>query len=204
MYKSIETRWFFGDEMTPLRKWFGENGEVFKDEWVRSDYYLDLDGSRNLSFKIREGKTEIKLLYESLGDMAFTDSVKGLVQKWVKWSPALKEGLNKPEHVFVEPEVFIEVKKERLLLAFEVLDNNRVRKAGKEENINEGCQVELTRIEVANKLYYSFCLEASGAEEKLYNNFKLVSGKVFDQLAQLVLAADQSYGFPVFLGKLKI
>src|SRR6266545_6311132 len=121
MTKSIETRWFLPGGISGIVTWFEKAGEIFLGNWERSDFYLKTAGQSNFSFKIREGKSEIKLLIESLGVIPFGNGYAGITEKWVKWSTPLKKELMYPAQIFEEPGSFIEVKKERLLCKFEIL-----------------------------------------------------------------------------------
>jgi hypothetical protein len=60
MQKSTELRWFTKKECIVVENWFKRKRKTFNNTWQRSDFYLHVDGYPNLSFKIREGRAEIK------------------------------------------------------------------------------------------------------------------------------------------------
>ena len=210
MYPSIEVRWFFQQEPTLILNQLNalvataeaNNNDTlkFKEHWERSDYYLAVNGFPKMSYKIREGKSEIKVLDESFGVRKFAQSAEGIVEKWIKWSPALKDPHATPADIFRNPELFLEIKKERLLLKYEITPERRISKVDPRRNdLKNGCQVELTKIEYNREVYFSFGLEALGEDSLLMDNFNIVTEMTFKKINDARLKVGNSYGYPTFL-----
>lgn len=210
MYPSIEVRWFFQQEPTLILNQLNTLAETaetenkdtwkFKNHWERSDYYLAVNGFPKMSYKIREGKSEIKVLDESFGIRKFAQSAEGIVEKWIKWSPALKDAHATTADIFRNPELFLEIKKERLLLKYEITAARTINKVDPKRNdLKNGCQVELTKIEYNGKVYFSFGLEALGEDRLLMDNFNIVSEMAFKKIKDSRLNVGNSCGYPAFL-----
>jgi len=209
MYTSIETRWFLPDKPDGILKWF-ESHRAWKDKTTflnlktqgeRTDHYLDVDGYGKMSFKIREGKTEVKMLDESFGARKFNGVVEGAIEKWIKWGPDLKSGLKLPADVFQNASVFTAVTKRRLLVKYSGAEDHIVEVDPDDKTIPNGCQAELTEIKVGKDLVYSFGFESFGESETLMKNFEQIVDKVLHEIGEVKLQLIDSYSYPVFLKK---
>jgi hypothetical protein len=197
MYKSIEIRWFFSKIDEDIYEYFKKNNLYFKDKWLRTDFYLDT-GVNNISFKIREGKTELKILGKS-SILKVSEKTQGNMEQWTKWSPELKKGLNSIEKIFEKPEKFIPVQKERLLLKFKMQKNEYVREENAAVEVTEGFQCEFVQLQLKGTQLYSFAIEAFGSEKQLQHNFNEGLKKIWSQIPTTELEVNHSYSYPELL-----
>jgi hypothetical protein len=212
MYTTLETRWFFEQEPNDIVEWVKAipawplDSEItlgFTNDWERSDFYLVLDGYAKLSFKMREGTAEMKVLDENFGLRHFSNIARGYIERWNKFTMPLQAAFKFPLDIFQNPHQFIELKKERLLIKHEVNNLAEVRRVDPKRNdISNGFQLELTRIEVNATRYYSFAFEAFGDDDVLFSNFHQLTETVFSTLQSHELTQDNSYAYPAFLQKL--
>jgi hypothetical protein len=99
-YYSKEVRRFFPEYPNARKPWFAENKFSFDGDQQRMDHYLDMRPQKNISWKIREGRTEIKL---QLGDdtvFSFPNGHSSIVNRWVKWSLPLKMKIERPDILY--------------------------------------------------------------------------------------------------------
>jgi hypothetical protein len=198
MDKSIELRWFSMENFSDVEHWFKRHGKAFKNVWERSDFYVHLDGYTKLSFKIREGKAEIKSLIES-SPLKVSDTCSGIVEHWIKWSKSLKDNLT-AEQMFKDEKQLIELKKERMLVTYSINNKNIMIV---NESVNEGCQVELTRLSIHNRLYHSFAFEAFGSDANRLNNLKDAIEFVFQQANMKSMPSlNDSYSYPELISNI--
>lgn len=197
MNKSTELRWVSNVKFHDVEHWFSHHGKAFINEWQRSDFYIHLDGYDKLSFKIREGKAEIKILTDS-STLKVSDMCSGIIEHWVKWSNPLKEHLT-AEQIFADKKQLIELKKERLLITYSINNNNI---SIVNDNVHEGCQVELARLSVYNQQFYSFGFEAFGSDDQRTKHLKAVTAIVFQEAnIKTELSVTNSYNYPELLSK---
>jgi hypothetical protein len=199
MDRSSELRWFSQEKFTDVEYWFKQHEKKFKNEWQRSDFYIHLDGYTKLSFKIREGKAEIKTCIDNSSIFKISDTCSGVAEHWIKWSKSLSRNLQ-AEQILEDKNQLIELKKERLLVTYATRNNNVVIV---NESVDEGCQVELTRLSINNHLYYSFGFEAFGANEKQIDYLKSVTALVCRAACdKTTLSVTDSYSYPTLLSRI--
>ena len=208
MNATIEVRWFFKEEPRSIAGWFEQFGRwpsehhqplKFNYEWERSDYYLIIGAYSKLSYKIRDGKSEIKILEKNYGPKIFSNYAIGSVEKWIKWSPAFKDASASPETLFSTPQEFQEIKKERLLLKYEVPNAEALKRIDPSRESDNTFQLELSRIESNGKLYFSFGLEMAAENNLRIKTFYRISESFFSEVDCQNLNAENSYGYPRFL-----
>lgn len=228
MYASIETRWFLeprAKEIQLIEDWFAKYPEWVEKEpaprkgappvsfakpgdkkeggnGVRTDYYLMMDGYPKLSFKIREGKTEVKVLDKDFGLERFTTICSGRVEKWIKWGPDLLIKKAIPKDVFREPDAFVAVPKERLLIKFLIDENNEPHRVDPgRKDLDNGCQVELTRLQYKGRDLVSFGFESLGEDKRLLSSFKIICKKTLSEMPKVRLTTRQSFSYPALFAK---
>lgn len=208
MKTTIEARWFFENEpknivgwFEQFEKWPTEHSQplTFSHEWERSDYYLNLGACSKMSFKIRDGKSEVKLLEKNYGPKIFSNYAIGNVEKWIKWSPEFKDANALPETIFSAPQEFQEIKKERLLLKFELPNAATLRRIDPNKEPSNSFQLELSRIGCNGKEYFSLGLEMAGDKSLRIKTFYRISESFFSEMDCQNLNAENSYGYPHFL-----
>lgn len=208
MKATIEVRWFFEKEPENIAGWFAQFEKwpsehnqplKFNHEWERSDYYFNLGACSKMSFKIRDGKSEIKLLKKNYGPKIFSNYAIGRVEKWIKWSPELKDANAAPETIFSAPQEFQEIKKERLLLKYEVPNAATLSRVDPSRDTNNSFQLELSRIGYKGKEYFSFGLEMAIDQNLRIKHFYRISESIFSGMDCQNLNAENSYSYPYFL-----
>lgn len=185
---TAEVRWFLSGEYQSIEKWFQQNGKKFKNEWTELDCYLPLEGSQSLSLKIRDRKVETKQRthYETF---SFSNAHQGYLEHWLKWEKLLHDKSNAAQ---IFQDKLVEVKKERLLLYFPV-QNNSVKFS--KTKPAEGCQVELSKVKIANKTFTSLAFEAFGSAQNLKRHLIATAAFVFSSfdITSLMLRESQNY-----------
>ncbi len=200
VFYSKEVRWFFPETPNAIKQWYEGKKMSLAGDQGRIDYYLDMRPHENISCKIREGRTEIKLQLGHDLMVNFPNGHSGKVNQWVKWSLELKHKIDHPDLLYAVAEnSFISVQKKRVLVNYEVLPDGTVREAGVNSLPAEGCQVELTEILHSEKKWYSLGFEAFGTASLLDQHFALVTGIVLKEINYPGLNDANSMSYPAFL-----
>lgn len=159
MTPSTEVRWFFEATIPKsVSDWF----DLFhaEEEDPRTDYYLNHTGTARLGIKLREENIQIKTHIANLALPELMEIVEGQVAKYEKWNfPVIS---NEEWSTLIQrPEVWIPVKKMRKMMLF-TLEGGYPDPVDMEERLEEGCEVELSQVEVMDKPYWSIAFEAFG------------------------------------------
>jgi hypothetical protein len=160
-YQGMEVRWFFTNEQEAIKDWFAAIApENVKNEKGRVDFYLNT-GYNSMSFKIREGKTEIKVLDKEFGGQEWAGKYKGIVQLWYKWGPELKSNDNRLSTIFSDTTQFSRMVKDRLLIKYSISDNGQIELVKASTRVANGCQVEYTKIQLGSNTFTHSLLKHS-------------------------------------------
>jgi len=210
---SAEVRWFFDGEIpNNVKSWF--NASQLKNESKeRLDTYLIYPNAKSCGVKFRGKKFEIKSLAKELGGRDFEGKAEGVIEVWEKWSTkggsisAFKKEVTKGKAIWLD------VKKQRIIRKFSA-DTGSIEEvdASKKENYpNNGCNVELTRIEIHKKSCWSLAFSAFGEQERLIDYLletlrKLLSEEECpftssDESLEVSLSESRSQSYPGFLAK---
>lgn len=214
MYPSCEIRWFFAGPPEGLLAWFDSLGMRFDGPAgaQRVDHYLLIANGDNMGIKLREGNVEVKHRTARLGEWDFPDiDAKGMAEHWIKWSFRLDQADALSQHLIREgrPE-WIAVAKERLGYTYHFQEGGPALRLPLGNWAPEGCQVELTRIGVRGKAFYTFGLEAFSDSGQLERNLKMGAEAVFPAFRkwgvesgwpqpELEFRGGVSMGYPAFL-----
>lgn len=212
MVQSCEVRWFFSDCPDAFRQWFERRGWVFSSAAPprRCDFYLVSGTARaDLGIKLREGNIEIKERVADLGVHRFGASAEGRVEAWRKWSFPLAHtregGTEEALHITRQDDQgrgWIPVRKDRLLLMLEIVEESRVLLSEAPAfSIEEGCGVELTKIFLPDRTCYSFALEAFSNTDRGYQNLLRAMDTMTAEVPEPVLPLFQSMGYAEFLSQ---
>jgi hypothetical protein len=208
MKPTIEVRWYFEKEPKNISDWFAQFEKwpsdhnqplKFKHEWDHSEFYLNLGTFSKMSFKVRDGKSEIKVLDKLYGPKVFSNYAIGNVEKWIKWSLAFEDSAALPSTIFSSQQEFYEIKKERLLLKYEFPNAGTFRRIDPSKQSNNSLQVELSRIGFNDKEYFSFNLEMGSENNLRLKNFYQISNSIFSEMNCQNLNAANSYRYPSFI-----
>jgi len=214
MIQSNEVRWFFESVPDTLVQWFQRKGlDLMASKSSRADFYLPFSSNKGLSIKLREGHLEIKKLLKQSGKRKFVPgNIEGKVQHWVKWRFSLDEQDALAKSIIVEKKYdWIEVYKNRIGFKYQFdLKGKLLGEKGIEELIPEGCQVELTRLKIKDKEFFSFGLESFSETEHFPQYFNKAIKLVAKELAEtneliqplippIQLPAEMCMSYPEFL-----
>jgi len=217
---SRELRWFLSDDkMAPIAAWFTSlpGSPRLGDglSFPRQDYYLKMPGVDNIGIKIREPKKdkdsgkiksllEVKRLISEKESIKFHNNNHGYSGKWQKLSYELTDTGN--DLLLINPMIassdsnWIRVDKDRLLVNYDA--KNKLIVEGNNE-VEEGCGIELVKIKIVNSVYYSFGLEAfSKSGKELDKNFYECCDVAIAQVGVSGLGPDYSFSYPEFLVKM--
>jgi hypothetical protein len=200
MYPTVEVRWFYEGMVSPaVMAWFQQVEGKLEEQPCRVDYYLRLTDRGSLGIKLREGKVEIKQRYHQHGVVGFHERVSGLVEHWRKWSFELVEASGDLTSIAVPASSWIAVKKERKLRKYGLTGDKRIVAVSTGECHDQGCDLELTKVSLEGREWWSLGLEAFGHESALQENLLLVARQVFVADESPAFDAKNSYGYPQWL-----
>jgi hypothetical protein len=206
MNQSMEIRWFWEQLPPTIENWFQAKSLIFKpiEDWDRKDFYLKTAAPANQSIKLREGNLEIKQRVKNLDALYFDPKQAkkrgGIVELWCKW------GFKVAGNDFLTQQIignglveWVEVAKERLLVKYAIDLNAQLTIPPNPKKIAEGGQVEITKILVQNKQYYTFAIESfsdSGAQQR---NFDIIIKQIIKELPLDLFKIKDSESYPSFL-----
>lgn len=201
MFPSLEVRWFYeGTVPVQVLEWFHAGKPTPVEQPLRVDKYLRLGDTDALGIKLREGRIEIKQRQRQHGVIRFHDRVAGLAEHWLKWSFAPAEAAADWAGILVPTRSWISVRKERALSRYQIFADGRSAAASVDEYLQQGCHLELTRIQAEDQTWWSLAFEAFGDEASLRRNLLTVVEQVFARAqVPFPLAATDSYGYPRWL-----
>jgi hypothetical protein len=197
MRSSTEVRWFApGLAPAGVERWFARATPHPKQEPSRTDRYFYLQRSDALGIKVRQGKLEHKVRQHQHGVFRFHQRVAGRIEQWHKWSFTLAEDDGTLAAIEGGDPHWIAVEKTRLLHKYGVTADRRAVAVPAEEQPAEGCLLELTRITVAGRTWWSLAFAAFGDGDTTRDNLLLVAAQVLvgDEVPRLSVA--ESYGYP--------
>ena len=217
MYLSGEVRWFSkGGADDALEQWITSGGLAESQE-QRVDRYLVLPGCTTVGIKIREGNFEVKARTSPSEFVAYTDTVAGFCNSWVKWSRPLDDlpGVAAPGG---DDERWVFVRKQRAVRLFSLESGEPEEVAYGGHWLAAGCQVEKTDIEVlpstdGNKQpedvdwslaerWWSFSFEAFGESAQLLRNLDVTVRYVAHSEPAIALGRNDSMSYPEWLSAL--
>jgi hypothetical protein len=181
-------------------RWYEQLRPATEEQPPRVDFYLRIPNQDALGVKLREGRLETKECYRQYDVVRFHDHVAGEVELWRKWSFELAQNWGEIAQQVAPSLSWIGVRKERMMKRFRVAGGGMVVGVNSGDYPRAGCEVELTRIEAAGKLWWSLGLEAFGEEDKNHETLIAVARHVFGQGEPPALAPGDSYGYARWLG----
>jgi hypothetical protein len=163
------------------------------------DHYLVLPHIDSLGIKLREDRIEIKRRVDQPHLVQFHEHVAGLVEQYHKWSFVLSE----PDSALARATAFarswIPVRKERQLHRYRVGDDGCVVTLTSSVSPDRGCEMELSRVEVAGRPWWTLAFEAFGDPSTLRADLLAVARNIFATDAPPALPADDSFGYAAWL-----
>ncbi|MBD2184169.1 hypothetical protein H6S82_25640 [Planktothrix sp. FACHB-1355] len=202
MLITTELRWFNRGKLPEdIKDWFNGDalGEHHQSPEEREDIYLYIPECEYLGIKLRQQRLEIKLRKAELDTLSFGDNVEGKAEKWVKWSceDATAESLIPADALKKRP--WVSVKKVRSQRKYQVSADASVTSVPVDKAINQGCNVEITQLDIKDNLWWSLALEAFGEDANLMYNLETVSIWLFQTYSASKLQVQNSSAYPQWL-----
>lgn len=218
MEKSTEIRWFLPEsDFKFLERWFADEpinlefGETPKYE--RKDFYLNYK-SDEIGIKIREPKTDESGVVSSKIDLktklgentAFTlyNNIEGKINRWVKHSFTLEKdeksvcAILKNFQISSKETEWIMVEKERLLVKLDIATKKPMHETIR---LSEACGIELTKIKIKDKYFFSLGFEAFSNSAKEEENLLEALEYFHNRFKPNGLNTENSLSYPEFINK---
>ncbi|GMQ79567.1 MAG: hypothetical protein BMS9Abin02_2169 [Anaerolineae bacterium] len=199
MLKTVEVRWFFPGEIPPaVTTWFISAAPSSISEPIRTDYYLNLLNQEAMGIKVREGWLEVKQRPSSIGRFQFQEKVIGQLESWRKWGINLGALSGVPANEIEK--MWIPVVKERQIYSYKLSGGIWQGRGGKLGIEDQGCEIELSKINAFNRTWWSFAFEASGTSNQ-NKRLLIEASKRFLALSDPPsMPLTHSYGYPTWIG----
>ncbi|MBD1939192.1 hypothetical protein H6F73_18060 [Microcoleus sp. FACHB-68] len=202
MFATAELRWFYqGILPNEMINWFQSEraGAQLELPEEREDLYLYAAGCEYLNIKLREERLEVKWRQAELGELSFGNAGEGKAEKWVKWICEAPPAQSLITAVPMETGEWMRVKKSRMQRQYQVLSDESIISVPMDAEINQGCTVELTQLNVNGEAWWSLAFEAFGEDENLITPLHEVVEWVAKTYRGLPVQTASSYGYPKWL-----
>lgn len=203
MQHSAEIRWFVAGALTPeVHDWFCQGQTLEPEE--RTDRYLVFPGCESVGVKIRDGGAtgkdpfEIKALKGTAETLQLPNSISGRTDCWVKWSNSMPSNQAWLEALRAEPAGWVAVAKKRWVRKF-AISGDVATEVPSEQRPAEGCNVELTELEVGRERWWSFAFEAFGAAEHVRDNLRVATAQFLSTSPPVSFSVANSCSYAVWL-----
>lgn len=197
MDHTLEVRWFVpGAPPASVVDWITALGA--EANATRTDLYL-VSSDPAMNVKLREEKIQTKHRLAEPVPITFAEGVKGVKERWVKWSFPTKEthGLfNEDPTGLWHP-----VHKERIQLEIDP-DEQVALLDGAHEPTPADAAIELTVVQSRAHEAWTICMEAEGEPDALSDTLNEMGQYLFAQGNPPDLARDQSFGYARWLAGL--
>lgn len=200
MLKTVEVRWFFPGEIPPaVTTWFISAAPYSVREPIRTDYYLNLLNRESVGIKVRQGRLEVKQRQSSIGRFQIQEGVTGHLESWRKWGVSLGELRGEPAKEIQN--MWLPVIKERRIYCYTLSKGIWQARGGKLGIEEQGCEIELSKINAFNRTWWSFAFEASGAANQ-NNRLLIEAAERFLSLGEPPsMPLTHSYSYPRWIGQ---
>jgi hypothetical protein len=201
---TTEVRWFHQGSVPPeFVTWF--HGGVWRptEATARTDYYLHLADGDGLGIKLRQGQLQIKQRHKVHGLVRLHQQAVGKVESWRKWSFGLTRPTDQVTSSLTPVSTWVGVRKQRQLLKWQIMHQASFKAVPVDEQPEEGCGLELTRIDVGGQRWWSIGIEAFGQAASLYENLILTARHTLGSSAPPTLSAEASFGYPEWLERIQ-
>ena len=210
-YDTLEVRWFFDGSLAEaapeVEAWFsrvtphGIEGNRHSCSWPaawRRDRYLTLAGAEDMGVKLREGRLEFKGRVDTFGAERFADRVRGVTERWMKWSHSI--GTRPDDAMSV-----VLVEKRRILRRLNLAGGTLVEIPSGPSTTDPAVDFELTRIRFAGsptETHWSLAFEAFPYDSGLHGVFNRIVGDLLAEWPLEALSAESSMSYPAWLSQL--
>lgn len=191
MHDTLEVRWFIdGAPPSSVVDWMKSRGA--DAESARTDLYLVSDDPA-MNVKLREGKVQTKHRIGDRTPVEFAETVKGVQERWVKWSfPTVEQ-----HHDLFDDDptgLWVPVHKERIRLVIGP-DEQADRLDHMIESRPANAKIELTEVRAEGQQAWTICMEAGGRPEALPGTLQQMGRHLFSQDTPPELTREHSFGY---------
>jgi hypothetical protein len=205
--QTVETRWFGpGSVPDDILNWFESLPGKAEDQPARRDFYLQSILDDGLSVKLREGGLEVKQRREGFGQIHFSSSVSGLVERWIKWRFPLDDSSSPAQSIVTGDSSWIAVAKLRRLKHYEVNETGSAPTmplptgaAGRSKDAPLAFHLELAQVWAGKSHWWTVGYEAGNAGENLLELLRAAAEPQFRENAPGQLTGRNSFGYPRWL-----
>lgn len=192
--KTKEIRWFTDQPANAILNWFAHHNQQFETTELRKDQYLLLD-KPDINAKLREGKIEVKHRTSQPQEVRLSRGCTGFEENWIKWSFNLdkKDPLSN-EILSGKYDTWIEIRKTRLGIKITEANDGSLEIFPIKSDIDFGCQIEYTQLQITGKTYFTFALEWFGQKE-----INIPKDFILNILGNSSLKLEESMGYGDFL-----
>lgn len=203
-FPTLEVRWFCpGAIPEQVQEWFTRGDPAPAHEPSRVDHYLRLQRSHGLGIKLRQGSIEIKHRLHQYGNINFHRHVTGVIEHWRKWSLPLAATGESLDGLLVPRSSWVAVRKERMLRSYRCDVGEQIA-ATTELYTERGCHLELTNVQVGDRIWWTLAFEAYGAESSLRDSLASTMQYILKREgAPYRLDARDSFGYARWLALLE-
>lgn len=206
MLLTAELRWFYPGRLpTNMSEWFQceDAGEDLEPPEEREDVYFHSAGCDYLNIKLRQERLEIKWRQAELGKVSFGNAGEGHAEKWFKWICEAPPAQSLIATVPLETGKWVRVKKSRMQRHYQVVAGESIISVPVKADINQGCTIELTQLNVNDEEWWSLAFEAFAEDKNLVTILDEVLDWVAKTYSGLPVQADSSYGYPKWLSMMR-
>ncbi|MCJ8279530.1 MAG: hypothetical protein MJK14_06260, partial [Rivularia sp. ALOHA_DT_140] len=194
-------RWFYsGDIPENTEYWFKHDCLVSHTKLPekREDVYLYTPNCDYLGIKLRQGGLEVKWRYPEQAIMQPCSAVQGNIEKWKKWRclDSSEESFQLAQ--FDDNPLWITVAKVRYFQLYTVVSKSP-KAVYTDIEIDNGCSLELTDIEINGSKWWSIALESFGEDFNLKDNLQATGDFVFSNYDSFPLQTENSHSYPSLL-----
>lgn len=207
MFHTAEVRWFRRGKLpATVQSWFSNCPGKTPSWEQRTDTYL-MTHVDYVGMKIREGRLEVKFRTRRVRKREFLPKLTGTVENWTKVGFGDESNSLAATNAQPPGTRWLEVKKARLIRHYTQTDSGKIISldAGAmsfsptQLEVDDGCSLEITEIEILGGSWWSVGFEAFGVQESrevLLEAAVEYLGKMYDSPA---LQLQDSHGYPSWL-----
>lgn len=192
MIHTKEIRWFFKEANPRIHDWF--KSLMPCDPEIREDHYLRIDKD-DISFKLREGKIEVKQRVGNRAKGCLSNKVWGCFEEYKKWSFSAENDALSAEIKRNKHEEWSAIQKQRWVAEIIDLEGKAVVNTSIPKP-EYGCAIAYTKLVFLSSVWYTFALEWFGEK-----HITVPPELIREILGETELCPKQSIGYASFLIK---